>query len=126
MHRKLILYIATSLDGFIAGPNDDLSFLEAVQKPGEDYGYAKFIQSIDTVIVGRKTYDKVLSMGYEYPHTDKNTYIVTRYPKPSIGKLQFYNGDLKTLVHELKSQEGKYTILQTNSHICELNFVKAK
>jgi dihydrofolate reductase len=51
--RKVILYIAVSLDGYIAKPNDDLSFLSIVQQEGEDYGYANFINSVDTVILGR-------------------------------------------------------------------------
>lgn len=50
MDRKVILYIATSLDGYIAKLNDDLSFLAIVQKEGEDYGYADLIGSVDTVI----------------------------------------------------------------------------
>ncbi|HNF71422.1 MAG TPA: hypothetical protein PLP34_03350, partial [Chitinophagaceae bacterium] len=54
--RKTILYIACSLDGYIAQPNDDLSFLSQVQKEGEDYGYNEFLQRIDTVIMGRRTY----------------------------------------------------------------------
>ncbi|MBD3275107.1 MAG: dihydrofolate reductase, partial [Candidatus Marinimicrobia bacterium] len=58
--RKLILYIACSLDGYIAAPDDDLSFLDRVQKEGEDYGYADFVSSVDTVILGRKTYDWVM------------------------------------------------------------------
>ena len=66
--RKICLFIATSLDGYIAKPNDDLSFLKLVEKDGEDYGYAEFTDTIDTLIIGRKTYDKVISMGYEYPH----------------------------------------------------------
>ncbi|WP_272898032.1 hypothetical protein [Beggiatoa leptomitoformis] len=43
MNRKVILYIATSLDGYIAKPNDDLSFLSIVQQDNEDYGYADFV-----------------------------------------------------------------------------------
>ncbi len=50
--RKAILYIATSLDGFIAQPCDDLSFLTLVEQEGEDYGYAEFLRTIDTVIMG--------------------------------------------------------------------------
>ena len=46
-----------SLDGYIAKPNDDLSFLNLVEKEGEDYGYAEFTDSIDTIIIGRKTYE---------------------------------------------------------------------
>ena len=58
--RKLSLFIATSLDGYIAQPNDDLSFLKLVEKEGEDYGYAEFTGTVDTIIVGRKTYDYVV------------------------------------------------------------------
>lgn len=59
MDRKVILYISTSLDGYIAKPNDDLSFLSIVEQKGEDYGYAEFVKTVDAVIVGRKTYDKI-------------------------------------------------------------------
>src|SRR5690606_40114009 len=58
--RKLSLFIATSLDGFIAKPGDDLNFLNLVHKEGEDYGYAAFVNSVDTLIIGRKTYDYVV------------------------------------------------------------------
>ncbi|MGQ1890688.1 dihydrofolate reductase family protein [Thermophagus sp. OGC60D27] len=58
--RNLKLFIATSIDGYIAKPNDDLSFLKLVEKEGEDYGYAAFSASIDTIIIGRKTYDYVV------------------------------------------------------------------
>jgi dihydrofolate reductase len=105
--RKLILYIAMSLDGFIAGPDDDLSFLSTVEKEGEDYGYAAFIQTVDTVILGRKTYDWVMKQVTKFPHADKETYIITRTPRPSQGSVQFYNGDLKNLVNDLKKKSGK-------------------
>ena len=105
--RKLVLYIAMSLDGYIAGPNDDLRFLSRVEQPGEDYGYAEFSKSVDTVIIGRKSYDKVISMGYEYPHTDKEVYIVTRKEHPSVGNFRYYTGNLTELVTKLKSATGK-------------------
>ena len=107
MNRKVILYIATSLDGYIAQPNDDLSFLSIVEQEGQDYGYADFIKTVDTVIVGRKTYDKVISMGFDFPHADKDAYIITRTPKPSIGSVKFYTDDLKSLIDKLKSENGK-------------------
>ncbi|SMO52701.1 dihydrofolate reductase family protein [Solitalea koreensis] len=105
--RKIIVYIATSLDGYIAKPNDDLSFLDIVQKEGEDYGYADFINSVDTVILGRKTYEWVLTQVSEFPHADKTTFVLTRTSQPSIGKTHFYTGSLKELVAKLKSEEGK-------------------
>lgn len=107
MNRKVILYIATSLDGYIAQPNDDLSFLSIVEQEGQDYGYADFVKTVDAVIVGRKTYDKVISMGFDFPHADKDTYIITRTPRSSIGSIKFYTGDLKPLVDRLKSENGK-------------------
>lgn len=107
MERKVILYIATSLDGYIAKPNDDIGFLSIVEQEGQDYGYGNFIKSIDTVIVGRKTYDKILSMGYDFPHADKDAYIITRISKPSIGSVKFYTGNLKELVDKLKTKKGK-------------------
>ena len=44
MNRKIILYIAMSLDGFIAKPDGDISFLSMVEKEGEDYGYTAFME----------------------------------------------------------------------------------
>ena len=58
--RKISLFIATSLDGYIAKPNDDLTFLKLVEKAGEDYGYGEFTDTIDTLIIGRRTYDYIL------------------------------------------------------------------
>ncbi len=52
--RKTSLFIAMSLDGYIAKPNDDLSFLKLVEKEAEDYGYSKFSSKIDTIIRGLK------------------------------------------------------------------------
>lgn len=105
--RKVILYIAMSLDGYIADANDDLSFLLMVEQEGEDYGYSDFVKTIDTIIIGRKTYEKVISMGYDYPHTDKEVYIITRTKRPQSGVFKYYSGDLKELVLRLKSQQGK-------------------
>ena len=106
-NRKLILYIACSLDGYIAGPDDDLSFLNRVQKDGEDYHYQDFIDGVDTVILGRKTYDWVMNQIKEFPHADKETYVITRTPRPKLGNTNFYNGDLKVLVAGLKANSGK-------------------
>ncbi|HSI76513.1 MAG TPA: dihydrofolate reductase family protein, partial [Lunatimonas sp.] len=107
MNRKVFLFIATSLDGYIAQPNDNLDFLSIVDQEGQDYGYADFIKTVDTVIVGRKTYDKVMSMGVDFPHADKDVYIITRTPRPAEGHVKFFTGELKHLIETLKSTEGK-------------------
>lgn len=107
MGRKVVLYISMSLDGFIATKENSLEFLSSVEREGEDYGYNEFVKSVDAVIIGRKTYEKVLEMGYEYPHTDKDVYIITRTAKPLVGNFKFYVGDLSKLVSDLKNQPGK-------------------
>jgi dihydrofolate reductase len=107
MTRKVILYISMSLDGYIATKDNSLDFLSMVEQEGEDYGYNDFVTSIDAVLIGRKTYDKVIAMGYEYPHVDKDVYIITRTARPSIGNFKYYNGGLPQLVNTLKSQAGK-------------------
>src|SRR5690349_9746123 len=115
--RKLIVYIAASTDGFIAKPNDDLSFLSIVNKEGEDYGYNGFIETVDTIIIGRKTYDWVMAHVPEYAHPDKTVYVVTRTPRESIGNLHFFTGNLKELVVRLKREEGKNIFIDGGAEI---------
>ena len=107
--RKISLFIAASIDGYIAKPNDDLSFLKIVEKEGEDYGYANFTDTIDTVIIGRKTYDYVLKeIGpSHYDNGQRDVYVITRNERSPVGRTTFYTWDLTTLVDRLKSEQGK-------------------
>ena len=107
--RKLLLFIATSLDGYIAKPNDDLSFLRLVEKEGEDYGYAEFTANIDTIILGRKTYDYLLKEigSSHYDNGERDVFVITRTSRPSTGRTTFYTGNLVELVLRLKSGSGK-------------------
>jgi|SRR5690554_704402 len=107
--RKLTIYIATSLDGYIAKPNDDLNFLKLVEKEGEDYGYKEFTETIDTIILGRRTYDWVLKEigSSHYDNGERNVYVITRTERQSSGKTTFYTGNLTKLVQQLKSENGK-------------------
>ncbi|KYG80816.1 dihydrofolate reductase [Roseivirga seohaensis] len=107
--RKISLFIATSLDGYIAKPNDDLSFLKLVEKEGEDYGYQQFTDTIDTLIIGRKTYDYVIKEigSSHYDNGQRDVYVITRTQRPSVGRTTFYTGSLTNLVKQLKSENGK-------------------
>ena len=107
--RKLSLFIATSLDGYIAKPNDDLDFLKLVEKEGEDYGYAEFTANIDTIIIGRKTYDWVVREigASHYNNGDRNVYVITKTIRQSVGKTIFYTGNPIELVQQLKNGNGK-------------------
>ncbi|MBD1425805.1 dihydrofolate reductase family protein [Sphingobacterium arenae] len=107
--RKISLFIATSLDGYIAKPNDDLSFLKDVEKEGEDYGYAEFVATIDTLIIGRRTYDYVVKEigSSHYDNGERDVYIITRTERPQKGRTIFYTGNIAELVKRLQSEEGK-------------------
>lgn len=71
------VYIAQSLDGYIAGPNDNLDWLHNIPNPeGSDFGFADFMNQIDALVMGRKTFAVVESFG-EWPYT-KPVYVVSR------------------------------------------------
>ncbi len=116
-NRKVQLYIAASLDGYIAGPGGDMSFLDLVAAEGEDYGYSEFISDVDTVIMGRKTYEWVMTQVEEFPHADKKAYIITRTSRPSVGKTEFYSGNLSYLVTHLKSTDGRNIFVDGGAEI---------
>lgn len=126
MTPETILYIAMSDDGFIAGKSDNLDFLNDYQLDDEDYGYSEFIKSVAHIVIGRRTYEKVLNMGYPY-HEDKEVYVITKSIRSSSKKLRFYNGHLITLIEQLKEKktgniycDGGATLAQD---LIELNLI---
>ena len=74
MTLKVSVYIATSLDGFIARKNGDIDWLTGGEG-GEDYGYAEFMSDIDHIVMGRNTYEKVLT--FDGWHYDKKVIVLT-------------------------------------------------
>lgn len=105
--RPLILYIAISLDGFIATKDDNISFLDMVAAPGEDYGYADFTSGVDTVIMGRRTYEKVAAMGYPDPHPGRTLYVLSSGKHDWPAHVHAYSGDPQKLLQEIRQQPGK-------------------
>jgi len=105
-NRQVILYIAMSLDGYIATANDDINFLAVVESPPEDYGYSDFVQKVDTVIMGRKTYDKVLSFGIDFPHSGRKCYVLSRSKTGTDANVEYYNGDVATLIQTIRQTDG--------------------
>ncbi len=69
-----VYYVATSLDGFIAGENDDISWLDPY--PATEVGYDQFIAGIDGLVMGRRTYEIARSFG-EWPHASRPTAVAT-------------------------------------------------
>ncbi len=116
MSRKAILYIAASLDGYIAAPGDDLSFL-SMDAEGEDYGYETFMEGIGTMVIGRKTWDWVMTHVPEWPHPDVETIVVTRTARADSGNVHYFTGDPRSLVLRLKSVEGKDIFINGGAEI---------
>jgi dihydrofolate reductase len=102
------VYIAVSVDGFIARPDGGLDWLAEVERPGEDYGYKIFFDTVDALVVGRKTYDVVL--GFEkWPYEDKRCVVVTHAATPASPPGRhgetFYSGPPERLL-DLLAAEG--------------------
>lgn len=106
-NRKVVLYIAMSMDGFIAKENDDINFLSVVESPGEDYGYEDFIKTVDTVIMGRRTYDKVLGFGIDFPHKERKCYVISASRKGRDENVEYYSGDLAEQIRKIRETDGK-------------------
>lgn len=107
--RKLILYMAISLDGKISGPGDDVSWLDAIPNPDQtDYGYADFQQEIDTTIMGRRTYDWVMEQDMPFPYPDTENYVFTGNAQLRDNEyVGFVSADHVDFIRDLKLQGGK-------------------
>lgn len=105
-----------SLDGYIAKHDGDIEFLSSVETPDTDYGYADFLKNIDTIIWGRKTFDKVLSMVSEVPYKDKKVYVVSKTRKGNHEHV-IYHPDAVELVKQLKQEKGQYIYCDGGSEV---------
>jgi dihydrofolate reductase len=100
-----IVYIATSADGFIATKDGGIDWLMEIPNPdNSDYGFAEFMDSIDALVMGRKTYEKVLSFDCEWPYS-KKVFVLSnslRNVDPSlVEKAEVITGSLKDIVKRL-------------------------
>jgi len=117
--RKIILYIASSLDGFIARENGSIDWLKTYEGGKEDYGYNKFLDSIDTIIIGKKTYEQSLGFG-EWPYKNKRCYVFTRNTnKKEDNNVEFKNDPIK-FTKALLKEKGKNIWLIGGSEINSL------
>lgn len=104
---KVIVYIATSADGFIADEKGSVDWLpQTVEETGgEDYGYHAFYDSMDALAIGRKTYDQILGFG-NWPYPGKTSYIFSRSPQEAGGPdLEFVVGDVPSFMKAMKTRK---------------------
>ncbi|WP_319370241.1 dihydrofolate reductase family protein [uncultured Ilyobacter sp.] len=98
------VYIATSLDGYIATEDGGIEWLSDIPNPNNsDYGFNAFIQKIDAIVMGRNTFEKVLSFG-QWPY-EKKVFVFSNKLKKVPGnlteKVKIITGDVKTVVADI-------------------------
>ena len=102
------IYIATSIDGFIAKKDGGIDWLNDIPNPtGSDYGYYDFMKRIDAIVIGRNTYELVLTFGDKWIYT-KPVFVLSitlrSLPEKLTGKAELISGDPASIVKELNSR----------------------
>lgn len=106
--RKVIVHIATSADGYIARPDGDLEWLTSRPAPRGFYGMNAFMRSVDTKLLGRKTYEASLSLGAKFDSKCRHI-VFSRQAPPADAPpgVEFVNGGIGPFVSRLREQPGK-------------------
>jgi dihydrofolate reductase len=104
---KCSVYIATSVDGYIARPDGGLDWLARVEAEGEDYGYAAFVAGVDALVIGRNTYDTVLGFG-QWPYAGKRCVVLTRRPADPRDDVEFFEGEPGPLLERLAQEAVRH------------------
>ena len=105
---KLSVFVGTSLDGFIARRNGDYDFLPV--DGGEPHGYEEFIASIDTILIGRNTFDVVLRLP-SWPYSDKRVVVLSHRPVKVLrmpGRVERMSGEPVHIVQQLTATGAKH------------------
>lgn len=120
MNRKVILYIAVTLDNYIARENGEVDWLMGDgSNPEEDNGYEDFYKNIDVVIMGKSTYDQVMDWG-DYPYKNCESYVYTRKEVKNNEYVKFTNESPNKLISKLKEKQGKYIWIVGGADIVDL------
>jgi dihydrofolate reductase len=112
LKRKIIVYLSTSVDGYIARPDGDVAWLDR-PRPKGNYGMGEFFKSIDTILWGRKTYSKGIEMGMEKSMasgfgTGIQNYVFSRQTQESkVAGFKFVREPIKAFTQELRKKHGK-------------------
>ncbi|MCR9065372.1 MAG: dihydrofolate reductase family protein [Cytophagales bacterium] len=107
------VFIATSMDGYIADKNGQIDWLHDLPNPeNDDMGYHAFTEQIDALVMGRTTFETVCSFDIEWPYT-KPVYVLSRtlkkIPEEYTGKVFLVNGSLKDVLAKIYN-EGHYRL----------------
>lgn len=107
---EVILFIACSLDGYIAREDGNIDWLTQMPNPdNNDHGYGELISRVDTIIMGRQTYAALLAMDIEWPYSDFATYILSHQVNFEISTPNTFllRGHLEEEIKYIKSKAKK-------------------
>lgn len=108
MAPVVTLYIATTLDGFIARADGGIDWLTQVDDQDNDYGYEAFYNTVDGLLMGSATYDMINSFG-EWPYPNKHTFVFTRRAMQSDRRdVHFIAGDPQQVVRSPQFERFKH------------------
>ena len=107
--RKVIVHIAASADGYIARPDGDLEWLTSRPAPKGFYGMGAFMKSIDTMLLGRKTYEVSRRLGGTFDSKKGRTVVFSRQAPPADAPagVEFVNAPIGPFVSRLRGEPGK-------------------
>lgn len=107
--RKVILYIAMSLDGYIADRDGRVDWLNGDGSGESIDTYSAFIQEIDTAVMGWKTYHQIVTelSPDEWPYKGLTSYVITHRTLPSTDEIKFTGEDPRELAERLRKGRGK-------------------
>ncbi|CAF3293249.1 unnamed protein product [Rotaria socialis] len=106
--RKVILYTAISIDGFIAREDGNIDWLSTFDDgANDDHDYKLFYENIDVTLMGNKTYQQVLTFPVPFPYPDKKNYVFSHEKQKSNEFVEFVNDDIYEFINHLKKQPGK-------------------
>lgn len=125
---EIILYIATSKDGYIADENGSVDWLpqSLEETGGQDYGYHEFYDSVDAIAIGRKTYEQILGFG-DWPYAGKLSYVFTRKPMESSNReIEFVSDDIQGFIRRLEEQNVKKLWLVGGSELIDAFYIQGR
>lgn len=108
---RMSVYIATSIDGYIAKKDDGLDWLETfsppLDNPNEDYGFKKFLNQVDALVMGKNTYT-IASSANVWPYQGKRVIVLSSSLPTVCDKAEIYCGDIQNLTKKLYSEGIKH------------------
>lgn len=110
---KATVFIATSLDGFIARPDGAIDWLPTgADTKFEDYGYAELMRSVDALVMGRKTFETVRGFGGEWPYGSKPVVVLSsrrvEIPKELAKTVSYMSGNINAIREHLATRDVKH------------------